>query len=65
MPCELIFLNGRKLREVILKYIDLWELGDDFRKWFRMFYGTSTLVDRIVPGFHVRGNRQYKRVFAI
>ena len=22
MPCELIFLNGRKLREVILKYID-------------------------------------------
>lgn len=52
MPCELIFLNGRKLREVILKYIDLWELGDDFRRWFeKSCMVCSTLVDRIVPGF--------------
>ena len=52
LPCELIFLNGRKLREVILKYIDLWELGDDFRKWFeKSCMVCSTLVDRIVPGF--------------
>ena len=29
-PCELIFLNGHKLKEVIRQYIDLWQLGDDF-----------------------------------
>ena len=33
-PCELIFLNGHKLRETILQYIDLWQLGDDFKQWF-------------------------------
>lgn len=26
-PCELIFLNGHKLKEVIYQYIDLWQPG--------------------------------------
>ncbi len=51
-PCELIFLNGHRLRETILQYIDLWQLGDAFRQWFESACGVyATLVDRIVPGF--------------
>lgn len=54
-PCELIFLNGHKLRETILQYIDLWQLGDDFKQWFEKACGVyATLVDRIVPGFPKR-----------
>lgn len=51
-PCELIFLNGHKLKEVIGQYIELWQLGDDFKQWFEESCGVyATLVDRIVPGF--------------
>lgn len=51
-PCELIFLNGHKLKEVINQYIDLWQLGDGFQEWFDEACGVyATLVDRIVPGF--------------
>ena len=51
-PCELIFLNGHKLKETIYQYIELWNLGDGFKKWFEEACGVyATLVDRIVPGF--------------
>ena len=51
-PCELIFLNGHVLKDCINKYIDLWNLGADFKKWFDEACGVyATLVDRIVPGF--------------
>ena len=51
-PCELIFLNGHKLKEVIYQYIDLWKLGETFKTWFTDCCGVyATLVDRIVPGF--------------
>lgn len=51
-PCELIFLNGHKLKEVIYQYIDLWNLGEEFKTWFTESCGVyATLVDRIVPGF--------------
>ena len=51
-PCELIFLNGHKLKETIYQYIDLWGLGDEFKAWFEEACGVyATLVDRIVPGF--------------
>ncbi|MDD2438465.1 MAG: tagaturonate reductase [Massilibacteroides sp.] len=51
-PCELIFLNGHKLKQIIYQYIDLWELGEAFRQWFTEACGVyATLVDRIVPGF--------------
>jgi tagaturonate reductase len=52
IPCELIDKNGSKLKEMILKYIDLWNLEPDFTNWIEnnsIF--TNTLVDRIVPGF--------------
>lgn len=51
-PCELIFLNGHKLKEIIYQYIDLWNLGEAFKTWFSEACGVyATLVDRIVPGF--------------
>ncbi len=51
-PCELIFLNGHKLKECIFQYIDLWKLPADFKKWVEECCGIyATLVDRIVPGF--------------
>lgn len=51
-PCELIFLNGHKLKECIYQYIDLWQLPEDFKAWFTNYcYVCATLVDRIVPGF--------------
>ena len=51
-PCELIFENGKHLRECIRQYIDLWNLGPDFSAWFEEACGVySTLVDRIVPGY--------------
>lgn len=51
-PCELIFLNGHKLKETIYQYIELWELGAEFKSWFETACGVyATLVDRIVPGF--------------
>lgn len=51
-PCELIFLNGHKLKETIYQYIDLWQLGEEFKAWFTEACGVyATLVDRIVPGF--------------
>ncbi len=51
-PCELIFENGKHLKECIRQYIDLWNLGEDFSDWFEKACGVySTLVDRIVPGY--------------
>lgn len=52
LPCELIDKNGKTLCECILKYIELWNLGDDFAAWVKnenIFY--NTLVDRIVTGY--------------
>ena len=51
-PCELIFLNGKELKKCIKQYIELWNLGDEFRTWFETACGVyCTLVDRIVPGY--------------
>ncbi|MBQ2172156.1 MAG: tagaturonate reductase [Bacteroidales bacterium] len=51
-PCELIFENGKHLKECIRQYIQLWNLGAEFSDWFENACGVySTLVDRIVPGY--------------
>jgi len=51
-PCELIFENGKHLKECIRQYIELWDLGEAFSNWFEKACGVySTLVDRIVPGY--------------
>lgn len=52
LPCELIDKNGETLKKYILKYADLWDLGNDFKNWVEkenIFY--NTLVDRIVTGY--------------
>lgn len=52
LPCELIDRNGDNLKACILKYADLWELGDSFKAWVNtknVF--TNTLVDRINTGY--------------
>ncbi|MCQ2163812.1 MAG: tagaturonate reductase [Bacteroidales bacterium] len=52
LPCELIFLNGKHLKECIYQYIELWQLGEGFKTWFEQACGVyCTLVDRIVPGY--------------
>jgi len=50
--CELIFHNGTELKKCIEQYIELWNLGEDFKAWFETACGVyCTLVDRIVPGY--------------
>jgi tagaturonate reductase len=52
IPCELINHNAETLKDIILKYIEDWNLGNDFKMWLlesNAFH--STLVDRIVPGY--------------
>lgn len=52
IPCELIEKNGETLREMILKYIALWNLSAEFKQWITESNTfCNTLVDRIVPGF--------------
>ena len=52
LPCELIDRNGDNLKKCILKYADLWDLGEGFKSWIEsenVF--TNTLVDRINTGY--------------
>jgi len=52
LPLELIENNGSILKDIVLKYIDLWALETSFKYWVttsNLFI--NTLVDRIVPGY--------------
>ena len=52
IPCELINYNADQLKEIILKYCQLWNLSTNFVHWIHeacTFH--NTLVDRIVPGY--------------
>ncbi len=52
LPCELIDDNGRALAKCIDQYIDLWNLGEEFRHWIAEENTIcDTLVDRIVTGY--------------
>ena len=52
LPCELIDRNGDKLKETVLQYAKLWELGADFAKWIETEnHFCCTLVDRINTGY--------------
>ena len=52
IPCELIDRNGEKLKEIILQYAALWELGEEFVNWIHKANTfCCSLVDRIVPGY--------------
>ncbi len=52
LPCELIDKNGETLKDCVLKYAKLWDLGQGFQNWIEnenIF--CNTLVDRIVTGY--------------
>jgi len=52
IPCELIENNGGNLKNCVLQFAKLWNLGDGFVSWVEndcIF--CSTLVDRIVTGY--------------
>ncbi|MFC4698245.1 tagaturonate reductase [Enterococcus aquimarinus] len=52
IPCELIDRNGDKLKEIVLRYIELWELPHAFKEWIENDNTfCCSLVDRIVPGY--------------
>jgi tagaturonate reductase len=52
IPCELIDRNGEKLKEIVLKYIKLWNLEEGFEKWINEANTfCCSLVDRVVPGY--------------
>ena len=52
LPCELIDQNGVKLREIVLRYANEWELGEDFINWVETEnHFCFTLVDRINTGY--------------
>lgn len=52
IPCELIEDNAFALKEIILKYAQLWHLDSNFVQWIEYSnYFHNTLVDRIVPGY--------------
>ncbi|WP_324719955.1 tagaturonate reductase [Salinimicrobium sp. HB62] len=52
IPCELINYNADTLKEIILRYIELWDLDPEFRNWVEEHNSFhNTLVDRIVPGY--------------
>jgi len=52
LPVELIEDNGKTLKNIILKYSDLWNLDSEFNNWINdACIFCSTLVDRIVTGY--------------
>lgn len=62
LSCELIDNNGKELKKCLLQYADLWNLGDDFKKWIdEENIICSTLVDRIVPG-RIRDAEEVKKI---
>ncbi|MBE5734793.1 MAG: tagaturonate reductase [Clostridiales bacterium] len=52
LPVELIDNNADELKKCVDKYIELWGLSNQFKKWNdeQNFY-CNTLVDRIVSGY--------------
>lgn len=52
IPCELIADNGIELKKCIMQFVELWNLGDEFKNWINTACSfCPTLVDRIVPGY--------------
>jgi tagaturonate reductase len=52
LPVELIDNNAGELFSCVNKYIELWGLSEEFKKWnSESCYYCNTLVDRIVSGY--------------
>ena len=59
IPCELIEDNAFVLRDLILKYCELWGLDKKFKIWIKNNNFYNSLVDRIVPGFPEKKLKHY------
>ena len=55
LPVELIENNADELKKCVLKYAQLWNLGEDFITYINSCSFCNTLVDRIVSG-HIDGD---------
>lgn len=63
LPCELISDNGAELKKCVLKYVDMWELGEDFASWIEEENTfCNTLVDRIVTGYPEDAEELFKEI---
>ncbi|MFB5664289.1 tagaturonate reductase [Alteribacillus sp. HJP-4] len=52
LPCELVERNGDVLKELVLRKINDWKLGEAFETWIlESNEFCQTLVDRIVTGY--------------
>ncbi|WEG13682.1 tagaturonate reductase [Pullulanibacillus sp. KACC 23026] len=52
IPCELVENGGKKLKEIVIQFAELWNLGEDFIRWVQEANTfCSSLVDRIVSGY--------------
>ncbi len=52
LPCELIDNNGSELKNCVLQYAEVWNLGSEFIEWVeKENCFANTLVDRIVTGY--------------
>lgn len=52
LPVELIDYNGTKLKSIVLRYANEWNLEKEFINWIEKANKfTNTLVDRIVTGY--------------
>lgn len=52
LPCELIDRNGEALKDAVIQYARLWQLGENFLHWIEKENSfCNTLVDRIVTGY--------------
>lgn len=52
LPVELIDYNGTKLKSIVLRYANEWNLEKEFINWIEEANKfTNTLVDRIVTGY--------------
>lgn len=52
IPCELIDYNGRELKRVLVELAKINNMSEAFINWITVAnHFTSTLVDRIVPGY--------------
>ncbi len=61
--CELIPDNGKALKNCVMKYADLWELGDNFTSWLEKENTfCNTLVDRIVSGYPEDAEEIFKEI---
>ncbi|RBW69729.1 tagaturonate reductase [Bacillus taeanensis] len=63
IPCELVEENGMKLKEIVFKIAEDWNLSSSFIDWVKdSNQFCNTLVDRIVPGFPKDNIEQFEKL---